>query len=131
MLINLRFLNIFTCPHEDPKNFFLLIKAKKNFWTPQTVFNPDFWWFSAFPESPSNDNRDLTKNCQRFWKYEKCLNLKTAHTPIWGRFLSQMIAEYLIHIIWNFYYCVKENVEWMGAVEQQLGEKPPCTSTCS
>ena len=25
---NLRFLNIFTCPHEDPKNFFLLIKAK-------------------------------------------------------------------------------------------------------
>ena len=27
-LINLKFLNIFTCPHEDPKNFFLLIKAK-------------------------------------------------------------------------------------------------------
>ena len=58
----------------------------------------------------------------------KMLNLKMAHTPIWGRFLShtaigQLNDCWVFYIIWNFYYCVKENVEWMGGCGTTAGWK--------
>ena len=51
---------------------------------------------------------------------------------------NQRVGEHLFEQLWhtntkkksyriNGFYRTK----WMGVVEQQLGEKPPCTSTCT